>query len=117
MDTLTLQDGRRTRVVVHSIRPETDVLWSADWSAYTADDESTQTAQGSTVFRCYFDLAGAMAFPKGIDLDDSDFTLSENVCDALWLAALRAERDRRDQKRRRNPRPELVAAAWLRGRR
>lgn len=116
MDTLTLQDGRRTRVVVHSIRPETDVLWSADWSAYTADDESTRTAQGSTVFRCYFNAAGAVEFSDGMDIDADD-ALSETLCDVLWLAALRAERDRRDRKRRRNPRPELVAAAWLGGRR
>jgi hypothetical protein len=117
MDTLTLQDGRRTRVVVHSIRPETDVLWSADWSAYTADDDSTRTAQGSAVFRCYFNAAGAIDLLRGTNIDPDDDALSETLCDVLWLAALRAERDRRTKRRRRNPRPELVAAAWLRGRR
>lgn len=100
---LTLRyPGQLFTARVLAIAPLDDQYWVADWEV-EHDVETEESTCGRTTIRA--NGYGGLEFDHNFPRFEVHPWASEIVCDALWLAALRGERFRRERTLSRNCRP------------
>ena len=84
---LQVTNDLRARVVVESIQRVSDDFWSADWHICSGMDEIFAAGNSTFTGNDY----GGLIFRSAIT-DDLTPETRATLCDALWLAWLRAHR-------------------------
>lgn len=99
---LRLSTDNGLDVVVHTIQYEGRGYWVATW---TATDTVGTYETGQTRYGIFEN--GGIDYRSGLELPKNDTALSEDLSDALWLAALRLDRRGRERNypRGRNVQP------------
>jgi hypothetical protein len=97
VDYIVLEDSTDNRVVVHTIERQDSDLWTATFTAYTKNKVVLQNQ--TATYQCWIDTT--LLYETGPYADGSvpHGNMRETICDALWLAWLREDRQQRLDKR------------------